>query len=184
MRIAYLLQMADLATENGISKKILGQMSAWSEMGHECRWFHLGQSDDVWSPLDRIAHLNLRRGNHIRRLRRSRLLCKSIRQWAPDVIYFRYAYHSPGFRSLFTSIPAVAELNSDDTREYVLTLGRWKNLYHRLTRRRILATISGFCPVTAELAKRLESFPVPAKTIGNGINLSCTESLQIGRAHV
>jgi glycosyltransferase involved in cell wall biosynthesis len=172
MKIAYLIQMADVATENGISKKILGQLRAWSAHGHDCRWFSLTTTSAIWPPLAGLPHEILLRGNALRRLGRSRELCGVIHEWGPDIIYFRYAYHSPGLPSLFRTIPAVAELNSDDTREYALTLGPIKNIYHLATRRRVLRRIAGFCPVTFELASLLSSFGAPIKTIGNGIPLS------------
>src|SRR5690606_30567672 len=90
---------------------------------------------------------------------RSRELCQTVRAWRPDLIYFRYAYHAPGLPGLFRDIPCVAEINSDDQREYPLTLGPLKNLYHRLTRRRILSPIAGFIPVTHELARVVGRFP-------------------------
>ena len=55
MRIAYLGQMADVATENGISKKIAAQLAAWSRAGHAVRYFALAPTAAVWAGLPAAA---------------------------------------------------------------------------------------------------------------------------------
>lgn len=172
LRLAYVLQMADVSGENGISKKILGQLETWRALGHECRWFQLNPSADIWPPLAKIPHAAPRRGSPRGRIRASRALCREIAIWRPDLIYFRYAYHAPGLPALFREFPCVAEINSDDQREYPLTLGRLKNLYHRLTRSRVLAPICGFVPVTRELAGVVVPFRRPSEVIANAIPLA------------
>ena len=171
MRIAYLGQMADVATENGISKKIRGQAIRWTEDGHAVRYFSLAPTTRVWPGLAPIEIELVARGNPLTRLRRSFVLAARIRTWQPDLIYFRYAYHSPGFPALFRRIPTVAEINSDDLAEYPVTLSAAKLVYHRLTRRRILDSVAGFAPVTRELLTRFASFGKPAVVIANGIAL-------------
>src|SRR3954462_977771 len=101
MRIAYLGQMADVATENGIAKKLRMQTCAWLEAGHAVRYFSLVPSRTVWPGLAAVDPLLLARGNVLTRIRQSFRLAREIRAWRPDVIYFRYAYHSPGFSALF-----------------------------------------------------------------------------------
>jgi glycosyltransferase involved in cell wall biosynthesis len=176
-RIAYLLQMADISAENGISKKILNQLLAWRAAGHDCRWFQLNPEDEIWPPLSELPHHAPQRGNGIQRIQASRSLCRSIAGWQPNLIYFRYAYHAPGLPALFSRIPTVAEINSDDQLEYPLTLGPIKNLYHRLTRSRVLSTIRGFVPVTHELARVAAPFSLPSRVIANSVALASLSSL-------
>ena len=171
-RIAYLLQMADLTTENGIAKKIRDQVVAWQQEGSTVRIFSLAPTLNRWIGFEGFDLVLLRRGGPVTRMWHSRELCRQIRAWNPEVIYFRYAYHSPGLPALFRRIPTVAEVNSDDTTEYALTLGLGKRLYHKLTRSRLLRTIAGFVPVTRELAVRLAKFEKPVAVIGNGIALA------------
>jgi hypothetical protein len=171
-RIAYLLQMADLSTENGISKKIHQQAAAWRAAGAEVRIFAQSNDSRTWSPPAGVAISLFAKGPPWQRYRQARALRAAVRAWRPDVIYFRYAYHAPGLPALFREFPCVAEINSDDQREYPLTLGPLKNLYHRLTRRRVLAPVRGFVPVTRELARVVAPFSRPCEVIANAIPLA------------
>jgi glycosyltransferase involved in cell wall biosynthesis len=177
MRIAYLGQMADISTENGISKKIRQQSVAWTAAGHTVRYFAAVPNTVAWSGLEPLETDLIRRGGPVQRLTSSRILCQRIHNWAPDVIYFRYAHHSPGLPHLFASFPTVAEINSDDLREYSLTLSAPKILYHRFTRGRLLRRVRGFVAVTRELAGRFSRFGVRTETIGNSIELAAFPSL-------
>lgn len=177
LRLAYVLQMADMSGENGISKKILGQLETWRALGHECRWFQLNPFAEIWPPLAKIPHASPRRGSSWGRIRASRALCREIAIWRPDLIYFRYAYHASGLPALFLKFPCVAEINSDDQSEYPLTLGPLRNLYHRLTRRRVLSPIRGFVPVTRELSRVATPFARPVEVIANAIPLATLQPL-------
>lgn len=171
MRIAYLGQMADVSTENGIGKKIVGQAKSWIQAGHAVRYFSLTPNTHVWAGLAPLEADLVARGGPGLRMFRSFELARRIRAWRPDLIYFRYGYHSAGLPTLFREVPTVAELNSDDLTEYALTLSRAKQLYHRLTRGRVLRPVVGFIPVTHELAARFATFAKPGLVIGNGIAL-------------
>ena len=171
MRIAYIGQMADVATENGISKKIAMQTAEWRGAGHAVRYFSLAPTDAAWPGLAPLEMELVARGTSRSRMARSRRLADRVRAWGPDVIYFRYAYHSPGLPALFRAVPAVAEINSDDLREYPLTLDPVRVWYHRLTRRRVLRPIAGFVAVTHELGQRFKEWERPTVVIGNGISL-------------
>lgn len=177
MRIAYLGQMADVATENGISKKIRTQAHAWMREGHTVRYFALRPDTRVWQGMDRVDVELLARGTYPGTISRSLTLCSRIRRWSPDLIFFRYAYHSPGLPRLFRGIPTIAEINSDDLTEYGLTLSWPKRLYHRLTRKRVLQPIQAFTPVTHELARRFAYLQRPMAVIGNSIDLREFEPL-------
>lgn len=172
MRIAYLGQMADLSHENGIAKKIRAQIVHWQSLDHTVRYFALAPSPTLWPGFAPAEAELLDRGNFFQRASRSHALSARLRAWRPDAIYFRYAYHSAGFPALFRDFSAVAEINSDDLREYPLTLSRAKVLYHRLTRARVLAACQGFVPVTHEIGARFAEFAKPLLVIGNGIALS------------
>ena len=171
MKIAYLGQMADVSGENGISKKILAQALRWQHAGHEVRYFSLVPTTSVWSGLSPLAVELVARGSPAQRMLRSLALTRRIEVWRPDVIYFRFAYHSAGLPGLFRAIPTVAEINSDDLTEYPLTLSRAKVAYHRFTRRRILGAVAGFVAVTHELAQRFAEFGRPINVIANGVAL-------------
>ena len=169
--------MADVAAENGISKKIRAQCLAWRAAGHEVRYFSLTPTTAVWPGMQPVEVVVLRRGHVLARVRQSWRLAAAIREWRPDVVYFRYAHHSPGLVRLFGAIPAVAEINSDDQAEYPLTLSRPKVIYHRLTRSRMLRAVAGFVAVTNELAEHLAGFGKPCEVIANGISFADTPLL-------
>jgi hypothetical protein len=172
MKIAYLGQMADVSRETSIAKKIRSQAAAWMAAGHTVKYFSLCPDTSVWAGMAPVRCEIVSRRSLGRRPVQSRLLAQRIRDWAPDVIYFRYAYHSAGFPALFADIPAVAEINSDDQTEYRHTLAWWKRLYHGLTRRRILGACAGFVCVTHELAERFSPLGRPVEVIGNSIDLA------------
>jgi glycosyltransferase involved in cell wall biosynthesis len=123
--------------------------------------------------------LGWRRGSALGRIFSSRILCRHIRDWRPDVIYFRYAHHSPGLPRLFTGIPTVAEINSDDLQEYGLTLSVPKHLYHRITRNKVLRRVRGFVAVTSELAERFSGYGRPTAIIGNSAELAALLPLPV-----
>lgn len=171
MRIAYLGQMADVSSENGIAKKLATQAQAWAQAGHEVHYFALAPTAQVWPEL-RMPATVLPRGTPLRRVLRSHELCREVVRWRPEIIYFRYAHHSPGLPQLFRRCPTVAEINSNDRAEYSLTLSLGRRMYHRLTRKRILRTVHGFVAVTNELAAQLGEFHRPSLAIGNSIVLA------------
>jgi glycosyltransferase involved in cell wall biosynthesis len=171
MKIAYLGQMADVATENGISKKIRAQAHAWIAAGHSVRYFALTPTATAWAGLDALQPCLIPRGGPLIRVRRSLALARDVRAWQPDVIYFRYAHHGAGLPALFRDVPTIAEINSDDLAEYPLTLSTAKLIYHRLTRGRILDSVGGFAPVTHELQERFAGLGKPTVVIANGIGL-------------
>jgi glycosyltransferase involved in cell wall biosynthesis len=169
--------MADITTENGISKKIRMQSSAWAAAGHVVRYFAAVPRPVPWSGLAPLETDLVRRGNALARMFTSRLLCRHIDAWQPDVIYFRYAHHSPGLPRLFSRHPTIAEINSDDLQEYSLTLSAAKRFYHRMTRTRVLRQVRGLVAVTAELAERFSGFAKPAEVIGNSVEFAALPHL-------
>lgn len=171
MRIAYLGQMADVSSENGISKKIRDQAQEWLRRGHHVRYFSVVPTTAAWTGLERIERELLARGPLGWRVVRTLQLARRIRAWRPDVIYFRYAYHGAGLPALFRAIPTVAEINSDDLAEYPVTLSPAKVAYHRVTRHRVLRPVASFVCVTHELAGRFAGFGHPTVVIPNGIAL-------------
>ena len=180
MKIAYLIQMADLTTENGISKKIRSQTDRWFGQGNRVRCFALRPSTDVWAGLARLECEILCHGHLLQRAIRSYELCNRVRNWQPDVIYFRFGYSSPGLPALFREYPTIAEFNSQDLDEYPLTLPKAKLFYHRLTRSRILKSCTAGIAVTREIAVYYARDRVRCSTLGNAIDLTTIPSLADG----
>ncbi len=172
MRIAYIGQMADVSFASSIAKKIRSQALAWMGAGHTARYFSLVPTIAPWPGLAPLRAELIPRGLPGQRFFRSHALCRAVQAWRPDLIYFRYAYHSPGLPALFRRIPGVAEINSDDNSEYALSLSAPKRIYHHLTRTRILTPLAGLVPVTHELGRRFASFGHPYNVIGNSVTLT------------
>lgn len=177
MRIAYLGQMADVASENGISKKIRQQVVAWTGEGHMVRYFALTPTARAWQGLAPIDCTLVQRGGMLARRSASLRLCRMIEEWKPNLIYFRYAHHEAGLPDLFSRIPCVAEINSDDSREYGLTLPLHKRLYHMVTRRRILRSTTALVPVTREIQERLAWLGRPSFVMANSLDFGGTPQL-------
>jgi glycosyltransferase involved in cell wall biosynthesis len=176
MRIAYLSQMADVSRENGITKKILSQISSWTAKGHTARYFALAPNDSVWAGFMRVETTIIPRGNALSRFFNATKLAAAIRTWRPDLIYYRYGHHVPGLPALFRMIPTIAEINSDDLREYPLKFPLRKRVYHRITRTKLLRSVSAFVPVTAELGQRLRVFGKAVFPLGNSITVADYET--------
>src|SRR5688572_12613391 len=176
MRIAYLSQMADVSRENGITKKILSQITSWTENGHTARYFALAPNDSVWPGFMRVETTIIPRGNALSRFFNAPKLAAAIRSWKPDLIYYRYGHHVAGLPALFRTFPTVAEINSDDLREYPLKFPLRKRIYHRMTRAKLLGAVSAFVPVTTELGQRLSVFGKPVFPLGNSITVADYET--------
>jgi glycosyltransferase involved in cell wall biosynthesis len=172
MRIAYLSQMADISTENGITKKIRSQCVAWQAAGHSVRYFALAPTLAVWPGLAPLETELVARGSLVTRFFKAPNLARAINDWKPDIIYYRYGHHVTGLPRLFENIPTIAEINSDDLNEYVLSFPLVKRIYHHLTRAWVLSRVAGFIPVTRELGARFSSFGRPALPIGNSVELA------------
>ncbi|WP_059042204.1 glycosyltransferase [Paenibacillus rubinfantis] len=180
MRIAYLIHWNE-GPESGVFKKIISQALSWQALGHETALFLFSrESAAVWTeaetgglPVFREAY----RGK-LGRTPRFRALTARVRAWQPDVIYHRFDLYYPSLPKLLREYPSALEINTNDVAELALEgggLGRFRRMYHWLTRRLVLKAAGGFVFVSGELA-RADGFRRYANAknhvvIGNGIPL-------------
>jgi glycosyltransferase involved in cell wall biosynthesis len=174
VRIAY-VALIPASGETGVLKKIVFQLRAWRDAGHEVSLFTLGHGSTRWegaSDLDvRVypAHGTLswfQQAGH---------LADAVQKARPDVVYHRFNVHFPGLERLLATCPTVVELNTLDVPEYRESLSRLRFAYHLMTRGRLLRRARGLLAVTGEIARSVERFGRPTLVLANGIDLSAFE---------
>jgi hypothetical protein len=126
MKLAYLCYW-DLASGDGVARKIEGQARLWREAGHE------------------VEVVAVRPGH------RREETPSSV---AADLVYVRYDLFLPAVWRLVRRVPAVVEVNSDDRAEMRLR-GWGARAYNRVNRRRLFGAAAGVVAVTHELARGL-----------------------------
>jgi len=171
MRIAYIVHW-DLSRESGVLKKIVSQMRAWIHQGQEARLFALSPSAKIWEGMDGLPVDLVLRGKTLTLFFKAEILVRRVMTWKPDLVYLRFSTYYPSLEALMTVIPTFLELNTDDISESKLTYPKYKYLYHRLTRERILRKAYGMIPVTHEIADKFSRYQKPMLVVANGVDLS------------
>lgn len=183
LKIAYVAAGMNLAL--GVGKKVLAQLDAWQQAGHDARLFVQSSrppAADGGLPHARedvevlVAEVAGGRSSLVDLMRRRRMLeslATSVRRWRPDLIYLRFTTYYPAIERLVREIPTVIEVNTDDVREYRETVASYRYLYHRWRRGRLFGPARGLACVTSELARSANfvGFRKPIFVSGNGIDL-------------
>src|SRR5687767_10232946 len=94
MKIAYLAWI-DTSQESGVLKKIANQITAWNRRGVTVKLFALSPSTNVCHylvniPVEIVQCDRIRAG-----VIKSSFLFSRLREWKPDVIYYRYLCYFP-----------------------------------------------------------------------------------------
>ena len=166
MRIAYACYW-NAYVADGVTAKIALQERHWRERGHSARVFCLtprpttGQESALAGDLFPFAGAR-------QRIAATRELWQAITNYAPDLVYLRYDIFVPPPLSLFRRTPSVAELNTDDRREFRLR-GPRVVAYNMLNRRLVLSGTDGLVCLTHELAARQAPLGKPTAVITNGV---------------
>lgn len=169
MRIAYVCHW-NLASRDGVAKKVEAQTSLWRAAGHDVRVFSL-------SPVDEGAGESVQvhaYGGDRSRLRATAALARAVRRFRPQVVYLRYDLFLPPVWALARLRPTVVEVNSDDRAEYrrfVKYRGRPALVYNEVNRRALLGGAAGLVYVTPELARSASfaGFRAPTEVVSNGV---------------
>ncbi len=171
-KIAYLLHWNE-GNKSGVFKKVVAQVTAWREQGYQVSVHVISAKDmaAVWRQhLSDAPVFFYRYHGRPSRLKIWREATGQILRQAPDLVYYRYDLYMPGVKRLARQIPVVAEINTNDVREFCLrpTL---RCLYNRLTRGYILRDVAGMVFVGYELAESADfaRFGKPHCVIGNSI---------------
>ena len=184
MRIAYLFHLNQRSSA-GVVKKISNQAAAWTGRGHEVRLFQVTR--------DSAEGLRWEVPNEV--LRYQRGILGRLKVWSearrrilsgnPDIVYYRYDLYYPGIARLAGSVPLVIEVNSNDLREYLLSVNT-TGIYNLLTRNGLFRAASGAVFVSRELARSSDfsRLQAPCVVIGNSISLQAHSELAPGRSDV
>ena len=151
MRIVYLCYW-DLASRDGVARKIEGQAQLWREAGHEA---------DV---------VSIRPGE---RRGATRAAVSAIERLIPDLLYLRYDLFLPPVWRLVRALPTVVEVNTDDRAEMRLR-GSAPRAWNVLNRRWLFGGSPGVVCVTRELAG---SFGGRVEVVANGADPDAVPTL-------
>jgi hypothetical protein len=187
MRIAYVSLHWPRTVESGVGKKIIQQIRAWRDEGHEVQFFmHMQEGADKDELIPAISStfgmytgfLGFFKTEFERCLAIGRLL-PEIRNFHPDVIYLRWGMYVFPAHHLFKIAPVVMEINTNDVIQHGL-LGKAFGLYNRLTRGIFLRGVSGLIAASQELAdaKEFAAYQKPVCVIANGIEIDPNRSIK------
>jgi len=175
MKILYLLSH-DIFSNDGITKKIITQMQTWQLFGNDVKVFNILvkkniQEGDLFHNIKVIYRHNVINGNKI--------LFKSIREFEPDLIYFRFEPYKPFLKKILSKYPTIFELNTNDLTEQRLEARNdikkiLRYIYNLYTRNIILNEANGFVGVSHEICKlkQFTKFNKEMIVIPNTIKLS------------
>ncbi len=176
MRIAYISLHWTRPITSGVGQKIIRQVSAWRNAGHEVEVFMHSQQDRPESNLVPGKIFFFRKGNKLQteweRIRAAMRLIKSIQSYKPDIIYLRYGIYVYPIQKLIEIAPVIEEINTNDLTQHN-ELGNLYSLYNQSTRGILLKSVNGLVTMTQELANApaFSSYKKPTRIIANGIDL-------------
>lgn len=168
MKIAYIIEW-DMGYEDGVIKKVSGQMRSWRDDGHTVKLFALSKSrttasclhdlpkEIIFSPRVRYSVFNLLK------------LIDKVKTWKPDIVYLRSMMYYPSHEKLF-SIPVFIEINTKEISEKKVNSKFWA-FYTFITRGRLLRRSQGIVTVTSEIAQDIKWANRPTLILANGIDL-------------
>lgn len=183
LRIAYFTEWSPYE-QSGVLKKLIGQIRSWRELGHEATLFTIGPRHDTptagdfaqfgetfgalhQSSLDKYPFARL---GFVNKLASVRLAAKRLREYRPDIIYYRaQGFWYPGLASILRIAPTVLEVNTIEAAE----APHWGKLYafwHRLTGTRTFRLVDAMVCVTDEIARTYAGFGKPSAVIANSLD--------------
>lgn len=178
MRIAYLTLHRPRPTLTGVGKKITRQIDCWQANGNTVRLFmHMSvqNSKDDLIPAEyfeypRGAYLLKREITRIRALRKT---LDAVKNYRPDMIYFRMAIYILGLEEMHKIAPVVVENITNDIHQHIF-VGKFYYYYNLLTRGLILKKMAGLVVNSHELAEaHLHTrYRRPIRVITDGIDLA------------
>jgi hypothetical protein len=169
VRIAYVC-FWDAYVEDGVAKKIAGQVEHWRGAGHTveilCLTPNPAEPREPWLTPSTFGFSNL-----AQRLRATRKLAAAVRAFAPEVVYIRWDLFLPPLWSALEQPAVVMELN-ESVKEYALRNARAR-AYSRWSRDQLLRRVDGFVSVASANAEDpvLERLGRPLVVIGNSIDV-------------
>lgn len=177
MRIAYLI-FHDITRNDGITKKVKGQIEEWSQMNSQVRVFCFlpKEGNSILSATQYVygGYMNMR-------FVMNKNFIKDIKEFNPQIVYFRYDSWNVNLINSISGRVSIAELNTLDINEYKLLVKTEKSLKsilrylgYYLGRNTLLKQISAYVGVTEEISMHQSylKFNKEFITVPNGINLN------------
>jgi hypothetical protein len=184
MKIAYLINH-NISLNDGITKKILGQINEWEILGHKvivyCNTPIIG--DSILSKAIQYK----KESPLFYRILFQKNLYSDISSFNPDLIYFRYDSWNRTLSKLMKNFKVVTELNTLDLSEFYAMMKNEKTLKsilryysYKLLRSKVLKNVKGIIGVTNEIIndKSNMKFKKPSICIPNGINLNDFQTIK------
>jgi Glycosyl transferase 4-like domain len=169
MKIAYVC-FWDAYVQDGVAKKITGQVEQWRAAGHTvevlCLTPRPAESREPWLTSSTFDFSNL-----VQRLTATRRLAAAVRAFAPEVVYIRYDLFLPPLWSALDQPTVVMELN-ESVKEYALRNARAR-AYSHWSRDQLLRRVDGFVSVASANVEDpvLERLGRPVVVLGNSIDV-------------
>ncbi|WP_313950206.1 glycosyltransferase [Accumulibacter sp.] len=183
MKILYLAEW-DAYSSNGVIRKIKAQFDTWLRMGVDARLVIVSPRGLGRAPAPQIqgervhvvpypvAEYGFGKFYKALALRKTKRL---IREFSPDVIYYRQSSWTPGILGVLALARAVVtEVNSNDVYE-AHQYGWLKAHYHLATRNWVIDRVRGFVCVGREVGAYYQRYGKPVAVVGNGFD---TRSVQ------
>lgn len=177
MKIAYIISH-DITKNDGVTKKIDGQIKEWKKLGHNVRVFcflkKIGNS--ILNDVVQFEYCNAM----LYRLKLHKEFLSELYIFNPDLIYFRYDTWNRTLNKIFKKYKVVTEINTYDLAEFKLLWVQQKTLKalfrylaYKYLRKIVLSKVTGIITVTKELADHpdIKCFNKPTVFVPNGINL-------------
>ncbi|WP_210364492.1 hypothetical protein [Bacillus sp. REN3] len=167
MNIAYVVAEG-LDKEHGVSKKILNQITCWINEGHKVKLFYFSNKE-INSMFNRIDYKVIKYKNRVQFVLSTNGI-DSIRDWKPDIVYFRFYLFSRKFYTMAKKHLTIVEINSDDVKESKVQMSFPIRCFHLITRELLLRNVEGFVSVTEELKRKFSKYNKKIITIPNGVD--------------
>ncbi|WLI77669.1 hypothetical protein Q5705_03675 [Kosakonia sp. H02] len=183
MKIAYLIRH-DITKNDGVTKKILGQVREWERMGADIKIFaYVPKKGNSMLP----AHQHIMQGAIISRILPDMELLSELNIFSPDIVYFRYDTWSTTISRIMSRYTSIAELNTLDLSEFHSLIKFEKNIKsiiryvaYKFFRGLVLKKVSGIVSVTYEIKNDLSNskYGKPSVVVPNGIALDTYKTIK------
>jgi glycosyltransferase involved in cell wall biosynthesis len=170
VRIAYLVYWNAFEFD-GVTRKLVAQVSAWQALGHEVELFCVSPGGPG---TPQVPGRVFGARNAFERLRATWAAGREIRRWGPDVLYLRLDLWAPSVWLLVRRLRTIVEVNGYDrvpTPWHRLPV-RWLRL---LNYEALLRAANGLVVVTPSLVPPFSRYRKPIEVVTNGVDVDAIE---------
>ena len=166
----------------GVLRKIISQVTAWKERGHEVRLYSLVPPQPRPAALEYDGHgeifgtipqLNLDRIHwahlgYLNKVLTAPRIARRLREDKPHILYYRQqGPWYPGLMSILSTAPCVMEINANLSE--ASHWGLLQRLYTEATRGRVLSSASALVCVSRAIAAEFARFGKPVHVVPNSM---------------